>query len=316
MKKIALWLCGHVMALGLSCFPVQVQGMEWEAEIFGAHRKDRVTSLIKAYDPPGNLILTDSLVAKNIHVIEGGLRGKAALCNGLFVKGFGSLGKVNYGIYNENSYVPGQPTVRGRAKTNHGNAQDCSAGIGYQYEFNTCIRGGISGGWAYDGQDFKLSHAYFKVPDPKGHHDFDKEPAFILYGLKYKNRWQGPWVGLETRVYLPYITVDLGYEFHWAQWHAEWRLKGLDVFGSAFSDRRHSNQCYGNVGFINVNYNFFQCWTIAIGARYNYFKATNGHEKPLAGSFSAIGRNDTEVDKVRKATWQSFAMQMFLGYGF
>jgi hypothetical protein len=115
---------------------------------------------------------------------------------------------------------------------------------------------------------------------------------------------------------LPYVTVDLGYEFHVVQWHAQWRLKGDDVISGAFSDRRHSNQCYGNVGFINVNYNFFQCWTIAIGARYNYFKAAHGREKPLAGSFSSIGKSDVEVDKVRKATWQSFAMQMFLGYGF
>lgn len=346
MKKKALWLVGSAFLCMLWMSPIQMQALEWEgsAEIFGAHRKDRITTLIKAFDPPDVFILSDNLVAKNIHVIEGGLRGKVGLCNGVFLKGFGSLGKIDHGLYAESVRDFGDDKVMSRAVIHHGNVHDWSVGLGYQYDFNACVRAGISAGWAYDAQSIRMSHGFFKVPvqktlpaqtpnssaqgkkasgkkkTPSAKEEvitvYEQEPNPVLNGLRYKTRWDGPWAGVETRVFLPYVTVDLGYEYHWVHWRAAWNLHGADVIDGAFSDRRKSNHSWGNIGFINVTYNFFDCWTVAIGGRYQYYRATDGHAKPKAGSFAAVGLNDTEVDKVSKATWQSMAMQLFVGYNF
>jgi hypothetical protein len=183
--------------------------------------------------------------------------------------------------------------------------RDYSIGLGYSLSCWDYFSISPAVGYSYDYQKFKLHHATFNgAPDP------------VLEGLKYENRWQGPWVGCEAQFAMQCMDFSLGYEYHWSHWHANWELKGADVAAGAFSDKRKSHQANGNVVYLDSAYSFCDCWDVGVGLKYQFWRATHGRELPRGGSFAEIGLSPTEKDKVPKATWYSYQVQLSVGHNF
>jgi len=272
-----------------------------DLDITNGYRRDDLSCLIHVFDPPDTFQFADDLHIKDISIYQVGLKGKWLFNNWQFHLE-GDCGWANSGNYEE----AGTATIS-RAHVHHGQVKDLIIGFGYLFPICWNLRIGPVAGWSYNSQKIKIHHAETgDLPDP------------ILNHLRYRNRWQGPWVGINTKFHICPCNLGIsgGYEYHWADWHATWRLHGPDVPGVAFSDKRHSNDAHGQVVYLDARWNFWYCWNVGFGLKYQTFRAVNGRERPFAGSFAAVGLSSTEVDKVKHATWRSWAATLDVGYTF
>lgn len=273
-------------------------------DLTNGYRHDKVTAKINAYDPPGTLVDIDDLKAKNMDIYQLGLKGKWACCD-CFMRIEGEYGWGSDGKYTETSTIPNVGSIHSESGIHKVRVKDFSVAGGYLCPLFECFSIGPVAGWSYHSQRFKLKN--------NAHTDGIADP--ILNGLKYSNRWQGPWAGVDLAFYACEFTFNAGYEYHWAHWHADWTLDGPDVSG-AFSDRRKSTHAHGQVVYLDARWNYCSCWNIGLGLKFQEWRAIRGREKPQAGSFAAVGLSNTEVDKVKHATWCSFAITADIGYTF
>jgi hypothetical protein len=277
-------------------------------DVMGGYREDKITTLIEAFDPPGVFFGSDEVEGHAIQIGEIGVKGRVSICQWL-IKGFMKEGKVYKGHYNEiGEDTAGYGTTS--ADINKGRTQDFSLGVGYlcsayRLPWISSLQFGLEGGWSYHSQDFSIKDVFM-----------DGYPDSVLDGLRYKTRWQGPWLGLEAYLSVLCFTVDAGYEYHWAHWHGNWLLEGSDVFGGAYSDRRWAHNSQGNVVFVDVSFSPFFFLEVGVEFRYQYWKGKSGRERPKAGKFSTVGLNNSEVDKIPHTTWESYSVLLYLGCGF
>lgn len=263
------------------------------------YRRDELTCLINHYSPPGTFVVSDDLKIKNIPVWEGGIKGKCIGWNSWLVKGSAYFGVVTGGDYTETIKPVVGNTTTLKLDVRHGRTVDFSVGGGYLFPICTGIRIGPTGGWSYNAQKLKM-----------------KSDIKVLDGLEYKNRWQGGWVGADALISFCGFGLHAGYEYHIPKWNGDWLLKGPDVFGGAFSDVRHSTNGYGNVAFIEASTVRFGSIRFNCQLKYQYWKMKDGREHPKNGSFASVGGTADEVDKIPRATWQSFEAIVGLGLDF
>lgn len=292
------------LLLAATAFVNNLYGVNGYFELTNGYRTDWISTKIDSFDPEDTLISTDELKAKDLNMYQVGLKARYALC-GFTVRADGDLGWSDNGEYTEVFGVPGGPHSHLKANIHNVRVKDFTVGGGYMLSFFNVVAVGPVGGWSDNYQ-------HFKIKNPKIDGVFDP----VTDGLTYTMQWRGPWIGVDAQFNLCNLSFDAGYEFHWAKWHASWQLKGPDVPGSAFSDRRKSNQAIGNVVYLNGRWNFCHCWNVGFGLKYQDWTVSKGREKPAAGSFSAVGLSDSEVDKVKKACWNSFAITFDLGASF
>lgn len=280
----------------------------WHGDInvSAGYRNDRIETTIKAFDPPGTLINVDKLKGKDINIFEVGINGRVTYCDQAFIRGYANFGWVCDGRYTETSGFPLIFSSVTKGKIHSGHTRDYSIGVGYLFSCWNCFKIGPAVGYSYDFQKIKLGNNVTT----------NGEPSPTLNHLSYDMKWQGPWLGAEAQFCVQCVQVNVGYEYHWSDWRANWTLAGPDVIDIAFSDKRRSNNAHGNVVFLEGNYVFCSCWTVGLGFKYQQWTVRRGCEKPRAGSFAAIGLSPTEHDKVTHVCWRSAQVHVSLGYLF
>lgn len=200
------------------------------------------------------------------------------------------------GRYKETFTVPNVATEKFTCHIDHATAFDFSIGEGYLFPIDDYYFVGPVAGWAYHQQKFRTIEALS-----------DGVPIPFITGIKYNDRWSGPWLGIDAIFCSDEITVHIGYQYCWADWHAKWQLEGPDIFGVIFSDRRKSTNAHGNTLFLNGRYYpFCPEWSIGLGLKYEVWKAINGTVKPLHGSFDDVGFSSIQEFEMRHARWDSF----------
>lgn len=300
-----LGICGNVHAMG-SCYGNSCinEGVEASIDFIGGYRYDKLKTSVNVYDPPENLILTDNLKINDINIYEVGVGGRILVCREWLVRLYGTFGQVQNGQYTEVVSVPGAQSNT-KSHVRKGNTNDFSVGGGYLFPCGCGFGVGPVAGWSYDYERVKMGRA-----------KTDGLPEPVLDDLTYKMRWQGPWLGVEGQYNCYNARVSLGYEYHWSHWHASWTLHGPDVPGVAFSDRRKSNDAFGNVIFLDGAYGFCDSWEIGLGFKAQYWKANGGRVLPRAKNIAEAGVSPTEVDRVRSAIWHSYEVVVTVGYQF
>ncbi len=263
------------------------------------YRQDSLTCLINHYNPPGTFIVSDDLKIKKMQVWEAGIKGMCIARDTYMVKGFLYSGSIRHGDYTETVTGKSGNSSTLKFKVHRGQTVDFSVGSGLLLPLCAGIRVGPTLGWSYNAQKVKM-----------------KSDIKIFNGLEYNNRWQGAWLGADALISFCGFGLHAGYEYHIPEWNAQWLLKGKDIFGSAFSDVRHSNRGYGNVVFLDASTVRFGCMKFNCQLKYQYWKMRDGREHPKNGSFASVGSGANEVDKVRNATWQSFEVILGLGLAF
>lgn len=293
------------IALLFVCLPLGYLHAVLGIDPTNGYRYDKISSFVDVFDPEDTLIATDDLVVDKIRFYQLGIKEKWNICNVvLYVDG--DYGWVDKGKYHDTiTIVNTGQSQKSEAHVHKGKAKDLTVGLGYSLSFLKCFSISGMAGWSYHMLEVKIKDATFNgLPDP------------ILDGLTYNNRWQGPWLGADVGFDLWVLQCHAGYEYHWGDWRATWRLDGPDVINEAFSDRRRASNAQGQVFYVDGSVNLGCDWSFGIGVKYQKWKATDGHLKPLHGSFADVGLPATEVDKMKHASWTSYAITCDLGYFF
>jgi len=270
---------------------VAVEAASWyaSASAAGGYRNDGIANLINSYDPSGALLFTDDLKANNIRIYEAGGRGCLSFCKNWFIKGFANFGQVDGGSFNDVIQNVNGTQSQLTASIKGGDTKDGSIGLGYLYPLagGFCI--GPIAGWSYNSQTLSMKQA---VINGSAFPDFS-----------YRNRLEGPWVGLESLFSCFGFKVHAGYQYRWTNWHAGLQLSGSDDI--LLTDTRKSHCGNGNLGFIDVNYCLFSYIELGLGFKYQEWTAKNGSRTPATGT-----------DKIASAKWQSSEVQLTLGLAF
>lgn len=276
-------------------------------EISGGYREDCIKTTIHASDPETDLCLEDTLKATGVKIWEIGGKGRYEFCSNWFIKGFAFGGKATEGKYREKTFVDEFffPLTSTESHVRKGLTYDFSIGIGYLFPIFTFFKMGPQAGWAWNGQQFTIGKAVTNG-------EFD----FVLTDLSYHNRWQGPWIGTEALFSYCGVNYALNYEFHLPNWNGDWFLHGDDVQPGAFSDNRHSRRGFGNV--IELQSDYFLCNYLVVGLdfKYQYWHIKEGRETPKTGDFDTVGLNNSEEDKTAKSSWESYGVQVNVGFFF
>lgn len=297
------------------CLEAFDDGWDYEIGITGGYRNDKIETRIDAYDPPENFLLSDNLFAKNISVFEVGAIAKMSLCNSWLIRGYADYGWITNGNYKEISEATGFSDNLSKGKIDKGHTHDYSIGLGYLLPLDPYLRClfpcfphfsiGPIGGYSFHTQKIIMEKIFTEgIEDP------------ILSNLEYRMRWNSPWAGADIVIDTNCFKLHFGYEYHWCHWHAKWLLDGPDVIGGAYSDKREATHGHANVFFIDSTYAFSPCGEFFLSFKYQHWNANDGIEVPLAGSFSAVGLNNSEVDKVPKALWESYEVKVGLAWTF
>ncbi len=288
-------------------------------------RRDDIKTSVDSEIPPAAPFFRDTLNAKRLDVWEVGGQLHLTIphfdcccCDDwwwldrFYVRGSAYRGWISNGKYTESfTNLNRGRTTHETAKIHKGRTVDGTVGLGFLYPVCENFAVGPVGGWSYDQVRFSLKDAKFRgIDDP------------VLDGLTYTSTWRGPWVGAD----LAYnwcvcdcwnIRLEGGYEYHWANWRGTWKLKGPDITPCiAFSDHRHSDDAWGQVGYINAWWNLCDCWDVGLGVKYQYWKSKRGGVHPDEGTFASQGCRRNQEARIKDNIWRSLGVTFDIGYTF
>lgn len=280
--------------------PMAASAQWWESsfDVDVGYRADSLACIIDAYNPPGDFEFTDDLQIKGLQVLEGGTKGKCIAWETFLLKGSLLAGGIQSGNYtNEITLADGSET-RTKLKVQGGQTLDVSLGGGFLFPIGCYVRLGPTGGWSYNHQHVKMQGC-----------------AKPFRCLKYKNRWQGAWVGGDAYISLCGFSVNAGYEYHVPHWSGYWLIKGKQPVDGYFSDVRKATCGWGNVAYFEVATTSVYCIRLNCQLKYQYWKMRDGCVHPKSRSFKSVGLEGQE-EKMRQATWQSFEILLGVGMEF
>lgn len=277
------------------------------------YRQDCISTLICSHNSHDNITACNDLQARNISLYQLGFKCKWALCQ-YFFRLEADYGWSNQGKYREAIGIPGGSSTDIQGGLHSGISRDCIFGGGYQYCFGDCLCIGPVVGWSYQHLQFASNHTkFFNESSSSSGSDssgFSDNSSFPLYHhFRYINRWQGPWLGLDATFRIFRLTVNTGYEYHWAHWHASFGSHNSDPLGQSYSNKLRSNQAYGQVVYLYSRWNFCSYWYAGIGLKAQDWRVPKGHGKLDGVSFH-------KVDKVKHVNWHSFAISFDIGSSF
>lgn len=260
----------------------------------------------------------DTLRIKNIDVwLTGGELYMAVpnfLCDGdhwwlpqFYVRGHAYHGWINQGDYKQ-VVTLNEDTFLRRTKANRGQVQDYSIGFGV-LAGDTWWGIGPVVGWSYDLMKIKTSGA-----------TTNGEADPLEDDLTFTSAWYGPWAGVDFMYYLCErdIVVNAGYEYKWGRWRATRSLAKGGSSGDCvdFSDHRNADNAHGQAFFFEGRWLFCPCWDVALGFRYEQWRAHNGVEVPKSGSFEENDCREITCSKVTGVDWHNWGVNVNLGYRF
>ena len=146
--------------------------------------------------------------------------------------------------------------------------------------------------------------------------------SYYSYGgdhSKYHTRWDGVFIGFDFDYRFGCCCEwDLfgGYEFHFAQYHAKghWNLRD-DLFDGF---RHHAKDAYGNTFDIGIQWDFCECWTLALKGEFQWWWADHGRDRALIAKAREgdVKRECLLSIPLRDIKWQSAGVSVDLGMVF
>lgn len=269
MRTISIALMVIGLNTSLNAFWSGCDDIQSEYEITGGYRVDKLEARSEFYKEHSSYTADNSLKISGINIFEIGARVRWVLYDNWLFKASLACGVTNHGLYKQSGIDELGDRGHIDIHVKKGNSRDASACFGYIFEpFSGCEITPIIG----------VSYDYLRVTMRDNHPESCYSSSPDLDNLTYKNKWNGPLVGLDGRYYYGCFQLDAGYEYHWASWHGNWRVPKRHHRHKAFSDIRQSNDAYGNMGYFTLGWNINACLYAGLEFKCQYFKAKRGDE--------------------------------------
>jgi hypothetical protein len=198
-----------------------------------------------------------------------------------------------------------EPKLASKGQLHKGRTKDFTVGGGYYLSFCGLFDIGPAGGWSYQYQELTVRHARCQ-----GSLDLS------LDGLQFSNRWQGPWAGVDAKLHFCGFELRGGYEYHWAKWRGHWFLKDPEICDVSFSESCESTHVNGQAVYLDAVWQLLPFVELGLGLKWQRYQAKNGKEKSKSQSFEHAFTGWRAGDKVKHATWESYAISLLLGVSF
>ena len=290
---------------------LQAKLIDLDIDLSAGVRHDKLSAEIKTYNPPpanstltkGSLISTDDFKTSEITLYQIGLKSRWRPCN--WIAYFeGSYAFSNNGRFCE-EIIPA-PGVLGRrsrvqATFHDGRARDLTLGAGYLFPICRWVSIGPLFGWSYHYQRFHTKNPLLNhTPSPVTH-------------VRYINRWQGPWAGLDLALSLLCFDFHAGYAYTWGDWYATWLLTAVNTERRAYADRPRAP---GHTLYIDGQFNIWPCFNIAVGLKYYHYRIHHGVPNPKAITTTTINPLDLLEARVPHAKWEAIVATFDIGFSF
>lgn len=305
------------MFLLVSSFPVSALDPAGILTLEIGYRHDEYESDFKpVVSPTGN-----NFIVKDLNLFTVGVKGRLFLthfesCGDFPIDNFYLTGFANWGWAGKdpfkNTLTLGQdvPEFQTLGQLDYGHTSDYQVGLGYLFRLGElcspdCLCEwdswaiGFSGGYAWDKQNIKTR--YGNLTPPFGS-TTPPIPNPLFTGLKYHQKWQGPWVGTELFYELCQWTFNLGYEFHFCV-HTESKFSRENPEFLPTDGPRTSKKGYGNIVFFNGNYKFCNGIEAGLHLKYQGWNSTKLSFQEFPG---ADARN----------SWYGTSVALNLGYAY
>lgn len=270
-------------------------------DITNGYRQDNFSTKLLTTNVANSFREENKLKIDNVAIYQLGGKAEIDLC-GFFARGEMYWGWSDSGKFKEASRFFNEKPSKSKAGLRKGRTKDYVVGGGYYLSF--CgFEIGPSGGWSYQYQSFKVKNARFQgVPDP------------LLNGLQFSNTWEGPWAGVDARWDFCGFQVRSGYSYYWATWKGKWLLRDNKHEGVSFTETCKGNDAYGQSAYIDTVWNLLPFVELGLSFKWQQWIARKGKEK--ISKFDKMAQGWKMPDRVKHATWDSYAVSLILGVNF
>lgn len=251
----------------------------------------------------------------NIWLIEA--RGKYVTCDNVYLRGSIDYGWITSGKL---KHRPGfgfdccdcfdggdyYDFSSNRNKHVKGNVWDGKLAVGYQFRWcDECLAIAPVVGYSWHGQEYRHGKhdcsydysGYYFSDYSSCSYDYSSSSSYDYSsgGGRHKitQRWNGPFIGfdLDYRFCCDW-NFFLGYEYHWADYHATEHGRDFRFFNDTFNQNGyyggfdnyrkthlHAKDASGNVLDFGVEWDLCDCWTIGLRAEFQWWYARHPHER-------------------------------------
>ena len=273
-------------------------------------RHDSLNTEVERLSSSKKKTQTQRIKALDIDVWSFGFKGRTTLSGLLFyeegfwrehfyLKGSAYRGWMKHGTFKDQ-----QPGNRVHSKEkihssiHSGRTLDADIGVGFSIPLSWWLSLGPVGGYSFNKQKILLNdHSH-----SSGESSFEK--------LKYTVKWKGPFAGVDLIMDVFCFRVQGGYEYHFGTWSGLWdlSLRKSSHSSSSSSSRQHSPRARGQIGYVDIRFEYTEGFDVGLGIRYQSWKTHKGE---------VSRKNDSkEEGKLSKATWQSYGVTCDIVYRF
>jgi hypothetical protein len=322
MKNIN-YVCKALSTLILSlamfnCSQGTAEELNLNLYITNGFRRDTFSTQLAAKDPESREKIHKHLKTSPLDMYQLGVKSSYGIC-GFELRADGNFAWGRNGHLKETTTpVSGSYQDRILADVRSTKVTDFTFGGGFAIKPFSCLALVPMGGVAYNSLLINTKNVRIN-----GIHDS------LLNGMRYINRIKGPWIGADVIFNISCFKLRGGYEYHYAHWHGDWKLRRPEPTSSEslsgqisshsdseYSDAHRSNNARGQVGYIDARYHFYNCLEIGFGVKYETWRISKGHLRALTEIGEHLRLLPRHPDRVKSLKWNAFAATFDIGFHF
>jgi hypothetical protein len=324
MRKIIL----TVMASLLSCSAAQAfwpEATDSSLEVGFGYRTDELKWKTQVGSVVGLDGVQSHLKWKNLNIWQVEAKGEYVTCDNIYLRATGDYGWIVSGKNKYSTTIGSESPVEVAHSKTRGHVYDVDVAIGYQFKLcddSFAVTPVV--GYSWKAQHLKHRHWNFggvtvDTPIASSSSSSDDDSSSSSSGAKHgrlNTRWNGPFVGVDFdyRIDCEW-SLFLGYEFHFAKYHARapWNVDSSLVHG--FNHR--AKRAYGHDLDFGVKWDVSD-WTIALKGGLQFFHAKRGRQRALVSEIEIVGVDTKTYGSIplRHVKWGSASVSVDVGMAF
>jgi hypothetical protein len=294
-----------LLFIGLLLPMLAIPRAEMQAEVTDVmfttgYRRDKGSSTLNLVNSKGKNVGRQTFKVNGISIYQLGGKATAAVA-GCAGRASIDYGWVHNGKFDETLVINDAQSFARQGGIRKGTTRDVDVAVAWFWMNNSLCQFGPSGGYAKSQQNFVVRGAKNKAAAEEE-----------IHLQKYKNKWQGPFVGGDAYLQMGDFIFKAAYEYHWAHWKGSSKL-AHEGAAEVISGKGESKHARGRVYFVEGGWNFCQCYTIGCSVKWQQWSAPVGKISKLQRLASLIRPAKKKAKAIR---WESFIATIDLGYAF